>query len=290
MKTLNRTLICLIILMVALAVTCGCTQPERAPEGERLVVLVTIPPQEEMVKAVAGDRAEVLVLVPPGSDPHTYEPTPRQIQEASGASMYLTLGKGLLPVEDNLQTTLKGLNPGLVIVDTSSGVDYLGSTSNPDPHVWLSLKNAITMVDNTRDAFIRVDPSHAQDYGEGSEAYIAEIKELDDRISGYFSGKENHTIMVSHDAWAYFARDYSLSIIPIEQEGKEPTPRELAALVDRARESGISVVFADAIENPRDAEVIAAEIGGRVETVNPLAADYLANMDRMAQAFAGSLS
>jgi zinc transport system substrate-binding protein len=287
MKKSTWILICLVLVSCVLSV--GCTRPPETP-GEKPVVAVTIPPQEEMVRAVAGDRVEVLVLVPPGSDPHAYEPTPQEIVEASRASLYLTVGKGLLPVEDNLQTRLQGLNPELVVIDTSSGIDYLGAESNPDPHVWLSLKNAITMVENTKDALLLVDPSHEQEYRAGTDAYIAKIQALDDRISGYFAGKKNRTIMVSHDAWAYFAKEYDLGLITIEAGGKEPAPRELAALVDRARESGISVVFADALENPRDAEVIATEIGGRVETVNPLAEDYLANMDRTAQEFARSLS
>jgi zinc transport system substrate-binding protein len=95
--------------------------------------------------------------------------------------------------------------------------------------------------------------------------------------------------MVSHPAWAYFARDYNLTIISIEEEGKEPTPGELAALVERSRESGVTVIFADALEPRRNAEVIAAEIGATVETVNPLAPDYLANLDRTGQLFARSL-
>jgi zinc transport system substrate-binding protein len=289
MKKTTWILVCLVLVMISCVLSVGCTQPPGTPD-EKLVVAVTIPPQEEMVKAVAGDRVEVLVLVPPGSDPHAYEPTPQEIVEASRASLYLTIGKGLLPVEDNLQARLQGLNPKLVVIDTSSGIDYLGAESNPDPHVWLSLKNAIAMVENTKDALLLIDPSHEQEYRAGTDAYIAKIYALDDRISGYFAGKKNRTIMVSHDAWAYFAKEYDLGLIPIEAGGKEPTPRELAALVDRARESGISVVFADALENPRDAEVIAAEIGGRVETVNPLAEDYLVNMDRTAQEFARSLS
>jgi zinc transport system substrate-binding protein len=289
MKESTWILLCLILIGIFLTFSCGCTQPPGTAEEGRLVVAVTIPPQEEMVTAIAGDRALVLVMVPPGSDPHTYEPTPQQISGASRASLYLTIGKGLLPVEDTLQSRLQALNPDLVVVDTSSGIEYLEDGDTPDPHVWLSLRNAVTMVENTRDAFVRADPSRESLYRSGSEEYITRIENLDRKITGYFSEKLNRTIVVSHPAWAYFARDYNLSVISIEEEGKEPTPRELATLVDRARENGVTVIFADTLENPRNAEVIAREIGASVETVNPLAADYLANMDRVAQAFARSL-
>jgi zinc transport system substrate-binding protein len=289
MKECTGMLLCLALIAILFAFLCGCTQPSETTEGGRLVVAVTIPPQEEMVRAIAGDRVEVLVMIPPGSDPHTYEPTPQQILGASRASLYFTLGNGLFPIEDTLQERLRALNPDLIVVDSSQGVEYLGAGTAPDPHVWLSLRNGATMAGNMRDAFISADPAHESLYRSGSEAYTTQIEELDGKISGYFAEKKNRTIVVSHPAWGYFARDYNLSVITIEEEGKEPTPKELAGLVDRARESGVTVIFADALENRRDAEVIAREIGATVETVNPLAPDYLANMDRTARAFARSL-
>ena len=279
----------LVVTAILLVLAGGCTQPEGLPGGERLVVAVTIAPQEEMVKAVAGDQADVLVMIPPGSDPHTFEPSPRQLAEASRASIYLAVGKGLLPVEDTMTGRLQSLNPSLVVVDTSSGIDYIGAGNSRDPHVWLSLKNAAIMVTNMETALIRADPSHEQEYRERASAYISRCEDLDRAINSSFFGKENRTIIASHPAWGYFARDYNLTIIAIEEEGKEPTPKDLEALVGRARESGVTVIFADAIENRRNAEVIAAEIGASVETVNPLPPDYLAGMDRTARLFARSL-
>jgi zinc transport system substrate-binding protein len=176
-----------------------------------------------------------------------------------------------------------------VVVDTSSGIDYIGSGNSRDPHVWLSPRNAVIMVQNMEAALVRADPANESVYQRGADDYIRRLEDLNRTISGYFSGKERRTILASHPAWGYFARDYNLTVISIEEEGKEPTPKDLGALVGRARESGVFVIFADAIENRRNAEVIAAEIGATVETVNPLAADYLATMDRTGQLFARSL-
>jgi len=279
----------LFLLGILILLFTGCTQPSDLREDGRLLVVVTIPPQEEMVRAVSGNRADVLVMIPPGSDPHTYEPTPQQVALASRATLYLTIGKGLFPIEDSVSSRLQTLNPDLVVVDGSSGIKYLGEGATPDPHVWLSLRNWKHMVENTKDALTGVDRSNESSYRSGSDAYAAQIDQLDRTIDGYFTGKVNRTIIVSHPAWAYFARDYDLFVITIEEEGKEPTPRELAGIVDQARENGLTRVFTDGLENPRNAEVIAREIDGTVEAVNPLAADYLANMDRTAQAFARSL-
>lgn len=289
MRKIVLVFISLFVAAILLSLLCGCSEQQGPAGEEKLVVAVTIPPQEEIVRAVAGDRVDVLVLVPPGSDPHTYEPSPQQVAEASRASLYLAIGRGLLPVEDTLSSRLQSLHPDLVVVDTSSGIGFIGDGHSRDPHIWLSPKNAVIMVKNIEDALIRADPSNETAYREGAGDYIRQIEDLDHAITGYFAGKENRTVIVSHPAWAYFARDYNLTITSIEEEGKEPTPRDLAALVVSAREAGVTVIFADAIENRRNAEVIAAEIGATVETVNPLAADYLANLDRTGQLFARSL-
>jgi zinc transport system substrate-binding protein len=243
----------------------------------------------EMVKEIGGDRVEILVMVPPGSDPHTYEPLPRQVQEASRARLYLTVGTGILPVEDTLTARLLAMNPDLIVADSSAGVELIGE-GGKDPHVWLSLRNAAKMVNNIRDALISADPEGAPLYQENSAAYRDEVLTLDQEVSGLFSGKEGRIILVSHGAWAYFARDYDLRMISIVQEGKEPTARDLESLIELARANHVRVIFADAQENPREAEVIAREVGARVEIIDPLAPDYLANMERVATAFAGSLS
>ncbi len=94
--------------------------------------------------------------------------------------------------------------------------------------------------------------------------------------------------MVYHSSWAYFTRDYGLEEVPIESEGKEPSPRRIENLIRQAREEHIRMIFAAPEYSTRSAEVIADEIGGTVVLASPLAKDYLANMRDVAEAFAGS--
>jgi zinc transport system substrate-binding protein len=294
-------------LFAILLIATGCISTERDETGNEIRVAVTIPPQEEMVREIGGDHVEIFVMVPPGSDPHTFEPRPALLARAAEADMYLTLGTGLLPVEDVLAYRLKAMNPDLVIVDSSEGISLLQnyeerkdsnestlgepcgpdscSQESPDPHIWLSLRNAEIMSENTRDALIMADPAHETEYRENCDRYTAHLKDLDQRISDAFSRDNPGIILVTHPAWEYFARDYDLEMVAIEQEGKEPTAKDLESLIVLARSHGIRVVFAEAQESPREAETIAREIGGTVLVIDPLAGDYLANMERVSKAF-----
>lgn len=307
------TFLIIVTLLAVLLAVAGCMGTGTDDAGNAILVAVTLPPQEEMVREIGGERVGVVVLVPPGSDPHTYEPRPAIVEQAARADIYLTVGTGLFPVEDVLASRLRTMNPDLDVVDSSRGISYLddqgepddddhaasGSLADPaessghghgghDPHVWLSLRNAGVMAGNIRDALIRADPVHAAVYHENHDRYTARLQELDLRITASFSRDNPGIILVTHPAWDYFARDYGFIVVSIGQEGKEPTAKDLESLILLAREHGIRVVFAEAQQSTRGAETIAREIGGTVTVIDPLAPDYLANMEKVAAAFAGA--
>jgi len=299
----------LALLLVILLTTSGCTSTSgTGSEKEGVMVAVTLPPQAEMVQEIGGEWVDVIVVMPPGSDPHTYEPGPALVAKASGADLYLALGTGLLPLEDTLVSRLRAMNPDLVVVDTSKGVTYLldqeGTNGNssgssqemqgdpespgvgsPDPHIWLSLRNAEIMSENIRDALIAADPAHEKEYWENGDRYAARLEDLDQTIIARLSENDPGILLVTHPAWQYFARDYGLQVVAIDREGKEPTAKDLESLILLARSNNIRVVFAEAQESLRGAETIARETGGTVQVIDPLAQDYLANMERVSAAF-----
>jgi len=135
---------------------------------------------------------------------------------------------------------------------------------------------------------VEVDPANANDYNRNAAAYQGELDTLDVEIAGALAESGTTKIMVYHSSWAYLARDYGLVEVPIEDEGKEPSPQRLEHLMTQAKEEQIRVIFASPEHSTRSAEVIADEIGGTVVLVSPLAKDYLENMRQVASAFAGS--
>ncbi len=269
----------------------GCTS--QVPEtGDSIKVAVTILPQAEMVRAVGGDRVDVMVIVPPGVEPHTYEPSASTLIALEKTDVYFKIGNGLMPFEDKLSEKVGALNRDILIADTSDRVTIIygsdpDSPAGKDPHVWLSPVNARIMVENIAGGLTSIDPENAAYYEDNAGKYIAKIDALDAKIKKEMNETPERTIIVTHPAWSYFARDYAIKQVSIESEGKEPTARDIEAVVTIARQRNISVVFVEPQYSARSAEVIAEEINGSIVIIDPLAGDYLENLDRVAALFAG---
>ena len=258
----------------------------QTPSGTGQVrVVVSVAPQEEFVKAVGKDKVQVTVMVPSGSDPHTYEPRPQQMQELSQAQLYLMVGS---PLEFELtwMDKMRAMNPQMKVVNTSQGINFINQgESSGDPHVWVSPRNAKIMVENTYQALVEVDPDNQRYYQENRDQYLKELDQLDQNLTHSLQKVKSKKILVYHPAWAYLCRDYGLEQVAIEKEGKEPTSQELAQLVDQARQDNITLVFVSPQHNQRNAQVIADELGGEVVVVDSLARDYLKNLAQVAMAF-----
>jgi zinc transport system substrate-binding protein len=256
----------------------GCIggQPQ---ESGNFSVAAGIPPLGEFARAVGGDLVQVSVILPPGADPHTYEPTPQQIVNVSSADLILAVGSGL-PFEERLLQGLSGFQTAPPVINLSAGITLI----DQDPHDWLSIPNARKMVNHTTDAFCARDPPHCALFSANRDAYLARLQEADGHIRADLDQARITTFLVVHPAWEYFARDYNLTQIAIEQEGKEPSAQDIARLIQTAREAGVRVVFVEPQFSKREAEILAAQINGTVETIDPLAGDYVDNLERVARA------
>ncbi len=259
----------------------GCIgqAPSVQPENQKIIVGVTIAPQAEFVEAIGGDRVEVILMVPPGASPHTYEPTPQQLEKISDAVMYAKVGSGV-EFELSWMGNLEDLNRGMKIVDCSKGIELISS----DPHIWTSPKNAKIMVENIYAGLIEVDPMGQGYYEQNKINYLKKLDKVDQNIVDSVKGKQCPKFIAYHPAWGYFPRDYGLEQIAIEGEGKNPTPKGISSVITQAKENNITVIFASPQFSTSDAQTIAQEIGGKVLLIDPLAKDYIQNLEEVASA------
>ncbi|MFP4630331.1 MAG: metal ABC transporter solute-binding protein, Zn/Mn family [Desulfohalobiaceae bacterium] len=300
-----RAAIALLVLGAGV-VLLGLWPRQASAEQERLQVVVSIPPQKYFVQQIGGEYVDVSVLLPPGASPHGFEPKSSQMAELGQAQLYLAIG---VEYEKNLLPKLESMHPELEIVHTEQGIrqipmqgDGNGSGNHShdhkhehedshdqegrDPHVWLAPDLALIQAQNIYQALAGALPEKKPELQENLIGLQQEILELHQEIMTALQDVEpGSKFMVLHPAWAYFARTYGLVQIPIELEGKEPKARHLKELIDLAREEGIQVVFVSPQFSESSARQIADSISGEILSIDPLAQDWMQNMQEVADKF-----
>jgi zinc transport system substrate-binding protein len=237
-------------------------------------------PQAFFVERVADDLVNVEVMIPPGANPVTYEPTMRQLTAITHATLYVKVGHPNFAFERAWLEKFLADSPGVQVVDASAGVERKAG----DPHVWVSPACARIMVKNIAAALIERLPAHQAMLEANRDQLLAEIDAVDAELRTLLQGQTGRKFLVFHPAWGYFAEEYGLEQIAIEQGAKEPDARALAALITQAKAEGIQVIFVQPQFDRRSAELIAQEIGGTVAVIDPLARDWLQNMRQVAAA------
>ncbi|MGB5733205.1 MAG: zinc ABC transporter substrate-binding protein, partial [Thiohalocapsa sp.] len=239
-------------------------------------------------------------MVLPGQSPATYDPSPKQIAALADADLYVRVG---VPFEDAWMPRIRAANPGMPVLDLRDGLplrpqaqhDHVADghamhdeAEGMDPHVWTSPRLAQRMAVAIRDALTALDPDGAAGYAANQAAFDARLAGLDAELSATLDQLESRNFLVYHPAWGYFADAYGLTQIPIEREGKQPSARRLTALIEQARAADTRVIFVQPQFDRRAAARVAQEIGGRVEAVDPLAADYFDNLRQIAELIAAA--
>lgn len=252
--------------------------------GEKIPVAASIFPVADMVRQVGGDYVEVISIIPPGASPHTYEPKPSVMKKISSVRMFFMIGAGLEYWNEKL---FKSTGGKIIKVVLSDGVDlihqkehyHIKKDSKPhsedtfaNPHIWLDVEIAKSMVKRIVTALVSIDNIHAPYYEERGNKYTAELDRLDQTIY-----KETVLFRIKkyvsfHPAWEYFARRYGLESAGVIESvpGKSPTPLEIKHIIENIKTHEVKAVFAEPQFNPKVAEVIAREAGIKVLMLDPM--------------------
>ena len=258
-------------------------------------IIVSVAPHKFFVEAIAGNTLTVGLLVPAGTSFHTFEPTPKQMLLASKADLWFRIGEAF---ETHLAEVLQNHNPQMRLVDLRQNLDLITVSAHACPHCikaagadlhfWLSPRLAKIQAKTIAKALTERYPEHRQEYQTRLEQFLLALDKLDQEIVTILKPLNNRVIMVSHPAYAYFAADYQLIQLPIEFEGKDPSPRQLTNLLIKAREAHIKTVFIQPQHSSKGGQLIAKELCAKVVTLDPYAENYFETMRAIAHAFAES--
>lgn len=280
------------LLAVVLA-SCSCGPATDGDETDVLQVVTSLPPHADLVARIAGDVAEVAFLVPPGADPHTFEPLPEDMQRISSADLYLTAG---LPFEDAWLPRIRGSAPGLRVVSLIDGIqlrfengagEAARSGGGADPHTWLSPALMAVEARNAAAALEAVDPGDSAGFEERLAGLLEDISGLQAELHAELDPLRGCTFLSVHPSYGYFAEEFGLIQVAIEQGGSEPAPSELASFIETARSTGASFILASPRFATRAAEATAEELGIPLILHDPLAADWMQNLRELGLALCG---
>ena len=275
-----------ILIIMCLSACKPSAQSEQKP-----TITVTLEPLRYFTEAIAGDQYQVVSMVPKGSSPETYDPTPQQLVALNKSQAYFRIGH--IGFEQTWMDRLASNSPQLKFFDTSEGIDLIRTAGHQhgdhyhaggvEPHVWNSANNAIILAENIYQALCELDASHQSYYKERLDSLKQAIQQTDQTIRELLQ-KADRTFLIYHPALSYFARDYGLKQISIEEEGKEPSPAQLKTLIETCRKENIHVIFVQQEFDIRNAQLIADELGVTIIPINPLSYDWSTEMINVAKA------
>jgi zinc transport system substrate-binding protein len=247
-------------------------------QSAELTVQCGIPPLVSVVSAVGGDRVQVGSLMNSNQDPHTWSPSPKAVIEVRDADLFFTVG---MPFEQTVAEKLAVMNPALRVVNVA---DTLNDSS--DVHVWMSVSKLSMMSSVIETALSAADPEGALVYKKNRESYEQQLAETHERLKEKLAAVHGKTFYVYHPVFFYFARDYGLNQGVVELDGKSPSPKDLLALINRAREEHVRVLFVQPQFSQRPAKILADRIDGKVLSINPMAENPIDVIEQAADSLA----
>ena len=300
---MKKKLISLGLILGVLVSFSGCsTKDLEDNNGERLRVGVTINPLKDFAEAIGGDKVEVFSIIPDGSDAHSFDPKPKDLKELINTNVFIYNGLEMEEWIDSVLGTINGKD--VKVVEASNGIDVINISEEDihdheseenhdhegeeahdneeevhdhehggaDPHVWLSLGNAIIQAENIKNALSEVDPENKDYYETNFEKLKSDFTSLYDEYKDKFRDLENKNFVTGHAAFGYLCKDFGLtqkSIADVFGEG-ELTAKNLEALINYSKENGVKTIFSESTASEKEAETLAKEVGAKVVKVYSL--------------------
>jgi manganese/iron transport system substrate-binding protein len=246
-----------VLAAIALAMLlCSCNSATTQNKSDtQIPVVTTISTFNSLVTGVGGAHVRVQSLVPVGASPETYQPAPQDVATLAQAKLLVENGAGL---ETWLNRTIANTgSKNLVIVVGSNGLPVKYN----NPHLWMDPEYAKHYVQEIRDAFVRIDPAHANDYRRNAERYEGELDALAASIRSRINSipPQQRKMIVFHNAWQYYNDRFGITTLGFIEAnpGQEPNPQQIAHLVDLARSNHLHAIFSEPEYSPKLAQQIA---------------------------------
>ena len=249
--------------------------------AEKIEVFVSILPQQYFVERIGGDKVNVHVMVKPGQSPATFEPSPKLMSLYSNANIFFTIG---MPFEQVWIKRVASLNKDVSIIKTQPE-----RAKKNDPHTWLSPILALSQAKVMMLEFSRYSPENKELFYRNYKQLEHELNVLHKDISRQFKEVKKSRFMTFHPAFFYFSELYGLTQIAIEAEGKEPSAKQMSQLIGHYHDKQVPYLLIEKQFNQIIPKTVAKSLNSKLLNIDPLAKDYINNMNDIADKIYRSL-
>ena len=258
MKLLNKCILTLLVVLPMISVA----------ETEKFKVITTFTVIADIARNVGGDAAIVESITKPDAEIHNYQVTPGDIRRTYGSDLILYNG---LNLELWFEKFFKNFNsiPSVVVTDNIKplGISKGPYAGKPNPHAWMSTRNALIYIENIRKAFVKYDKKNVETYNKNAAIYAKKIMGLDEPFREKIESLtiENRWLVTSEGAFSYLAEDYGLKeafLWPINADG-QGTPQQVRKVIDLVRKNKIPAIFSESTVSSKPAKQVARETGAR---------------------------
>lgn len=282
----------------------GCTSStSKSDSGEKLNIVVSIPPQKYLVESLGGEYVQVKSVTTSDANPESFEPTVNTMLAIADADAYVPLG--LLDFEKPLIEKLRSNSPELPIFDGSKDVILLYDTHGDcehhhdegehhhhhdnaaDPHIWSSVKNMKKMAVTTADLLIEKAPEHAEYFKHRRDSMVARLDSIENHMASSVKSSPSSGFLVWHPSLSYLANDYNLKQIVVGSHAKELSVKQLQQRIEDAVASGATIFFIQKEFDSDQAEIINSHINARLVELNTMNEDWESEMQKIADGFNG---
>ena len=246
-------------LTALLLTACGDDNGNSNANDDKVQVLTTLPLFADFAGNVGGDRVEVTSLLPLGADPHTFEPSPRDVEKVTQAGIVFANGFDLEPALIKLiEPNLPSGAPLILLAEeardsgaaTRAGGEGEGAEGHGiDPHMWMDPANALLYIAAIRDSLTKIDPDGAAEYAGNHDSYAGEIEETSNDVAASVDEipDDLRKLVTTHDAFGYFADAFGLEVTEFvaEAPGGDPSPQDIADIAAVIEGQAVPAVFAE---------------------------------------------
>ena len=273
MRSTTKILSLLLLVLSVALVGCGGTdKPAEKKTAEPFRIVTSFYPMYVATINITDgvDGVEVYNMTKPQTGClHDYQLMTEDMKTLEKADAFVINGAGMEDFMDKVTEQQKKLK----VIDASRGIELIHDDEEGDnPHVWLSVTDAITQVRNIADQLKEADPTHAAAYEKNAAAYIEKLTSLKSEMHAALDTVPHKDIVTFHEAFPYFAKEFNLNIIGVveREPGTEPTPTELQETIEQVNALPTKVLFTEPQYSPAAAETIARETGAKIYTLDPV--------------------